>query len=201
MEQKFTKVMLGLKLPTDPRWIDFVEMDLEEILTDHAYCEQKAATNAISNIVRFPDYPEMVEAMLKICQEEIAHFVRVYEELKKRGFKLGRERRDPYVLNLMDFIIKGGKRSEQFVDRMLFAALIEARSCERFKILSEQLSDIDLRTFYRELMESEAGHYTVFIGLARKYANGINVQKRWQEFLEYEATLVKKYGKRQTIHG
>lgn len=149
MEQKLPKVMLGLKLPTDPRWIDIVEMDIEEILTDHAYCEQKAATNAISNIVRFPDYPEMVEAMLKICQEEIAHFARVYDELKKRGFKLGRERRDPYVLNLMDFIIKGGKRSEQFVDRMLFAALIEARSCERFKILSEQLSDSNLRSFYR----------------------------------------------------
>lgn len=201
MEQTPTKVMLGLKLPTDPRWVDIAEMDLEEILTDHAYCEQKAATNAISNIVRFPDFPEMVDAMVKICQEEITHFAQVHDELRKRGFKLGRERRDPYVLDLMGFIIKGGSRHEQFVDRMLFAAMIEARSCERFRLLSEQISDPELRSFYRKLMESEAGHYTLFIGFARKYANGINVNKRWQEFLDFEATLITKYGKRQTIHG
>lgn len=193
--------MLGLKLPTDPRWVKIVEMNIEEILSDHAYCEQKAATNAISNIVRFPDYPEMVDAMVKLCQEELTHFARVHEELKKRGLKLGRERRDPYVLELMNFIIKGGSRSEQFVDRMLFAAMIEARSCERFRLLSEQISDLQLRSFYRELMESEAGHYTIFISFARKYANGINVNERWQEFLDYEAKLMKKYGASNAIHG
>ena len=193
--------MLGLKLPTDPRWVDIVEMDVEEILTDHAFCEQKAATNAISNIVRFPDYPDMVDAMVRLCQEEMTHFARVHEEIKKRGLKLGRERRDPYVLELMDFIIKGGSRSAQFVDRMLFAAMVEARSCERFRLLSENISDESLRSFYRELMESEAGHYTLFIVFARKHADGIDVNQRWQEFLAYEATLIKKYGKRQTIHG
>ena len=193
--------MLGLKLPTDPRWVAIAEMNIEEILTDHAYCEQKAATNAISNIVRFPDYPEVVDAMVKLCQEEITHFARVHDELKKRGLKLGRERRDPYVLELMNFIIKGGSRTEQFVDRMLFAAMIEARSCERFRLLSEYISDPELRSFYRELMESEAGHYTLFIGFARKYANGINVNQRWQEFLDYEATLMKKYCSSQAIHG
>lgn len=193
--------MLGLKLPTDRRWIDIVEMDLEEILTDHAYCEQKAATNAISNIVRFPDFPDLVDAMVKICQEEIAHFAQVHDEIRKRGLKLGRERRDPYVLDLMGFIIKGGSRHEQLVDRMLLGAMIEARSCERFRLLSEHISDPELRKFYRELMESEAGHYTVFISFARKHANGIDVNKRWQEFLDFEATLIKKYCKRQTIHG
>lgn len=201
MEKILTKVMLGLKLPTKQCWIDIAQMDIEEILTDHAYCEQKAASNAISNIVRFPDYPEMVDAMVKICQEEIAHFALVHDELRKRGFKLGRERKDSYVHDLMNFIIKGGSRSEQFVDRMLFAAMIEARSCERFRLLSEHLEDPQLRLFYRELMESEAGHYTIFISFARKYADGIDVNKRWQDFLDYEATLVKKYGKSYTIHG
>lgn len=193
--------MLGLKLPTDPRWVQIVEMDIAEVLTDHAYCEQKAATNAISNIVKFPDYPEMVDAMVQICQEEITHFGMVHEELKKRGFKLGRERKDPYAQDLMNFMIKGGSRTAQFVDKMLFSALIEARSCERFKLLSEHLKDPDLRIFYRELMESEASHYTTFITLARKYAENINIKERWQEFLDYEATLMSKYCKKESIHG
>jgi len=193
--------MLGLKLPTDPRWVQIVEMDIGEVLTDHAYCEQKAATNAISNIVKFPEYPDMVDAMVQICQEEIRHFGMVHEKLKLRGLKLGRERRDPYVQDLMNFMIKGGSREAQFVDKMLFSALIEARSCERFSLLSEHLKDADLRVFYRELMESEAGHYTTFIGLARKYATSIDVKIRWQEFLNYEATLMTKYGKKESIHG
>ena len=193
--------MLGLKLETDPRWVNVVEMNIEEILTDHAYCEQKAATNAISNIVRFPDYPEMIDVMVELCQEEMSHFKMVHDELKKRGLKLGRERKDPYVHDLMDFIIKGGSREEQFVDRMLFAAMIEARSCERFKLLSQRLADESLRSFYRELMESEARHYTTFIGLARKYGTSIDVNKRWNEFLVFESGLMIKYGKGQTIHG
>lgn len=201
MDAPQTKVMLGLKLPTDPRWVDIVEMDLAEILTDHAFCEQKAATNAISNIVRFPDYPDMVDVMVRICHEEMTHFGMVHDELRKRGLALGRERKDPYVHDLISFIIKGGSRAEQFVDRMLFAAMIEARSCERFRLLSERISDASLRAFYRELMESEAGHYTTFIGLARKHADGIDVNARWHEFLAYESTLMHKYGKTQTIHG
>lgn len=201
MDAPQPKVMLGLRLPTNPAWVEIVETDIEQILTDHAYCEQKAATNAISNIVRFPDYPDMVDAMVALCQEEMSHFAMVHEELKKRGLRLGRERKDEYVHDLMGFIIKGGSRAEQFVDRMLFAAMIEARSCERFRLLSEKIDDADLRVFYRGLMESEAAHYTTFIGFARKHAEGIDVNKRWQEFLDYEATLMSKYGKSQTIHG
>jgi len=201
MVNEQTKVMLGLKLPTDPRWVQIVEMDIAEVLTDHAYCEQKAATNAISNIVKFPDYPDMVDAMVQICQEEISHFAMVHEELKKRGLKLGRERKDPYAQDLMNFMIKGGSRVAQFVDRMLFSAIIEARSCERFRLLSEGLKDPDLRLFYRELMECEAKHYTIFIALARKFAENIDVKQRWQEFLTYEATLMSKYGKKESIHG
>lgn len=201
METNNHKVMLGLKLPTDPRWVELVEKDLQEILTDHAYCEQKAASNAISVIVKFPEYSEVVKEMVRICNEEMSHFGMVHHELIKRGLKLGRERKDSYVHDLLDFIRKGGSRDEQFVDRMLFAAMIEARSCERFRLLSEKINDLELRKFYRELMESEAEHYTTFLGFARKYANGINVESRWKEFLEFESGLMERYGKSATMHG
>lgn len=201
MQTPQPKVMLGLKMATDPRWVDIAQQDIEEILTDHAYCEQKAATNAISCIVKFPEYTDMVDAMVKICNEEMTHFGMVHEELKKRGLRLGKERKDPYVQDLMTFILRGGSRKEQFIDRMLFAAMIEARSCERFRILSLHISDKELRLFYHNLMASEAAHYTTFIGLARKYANGTDINQRWSDFLAYEANLMKKYGKSQTIHG
>lgn len=193
--------MLGLKLPTDPRWINIVEKDLEEILTDHAYCEQKAASNAISIIVKFPEYPEVVEAMVDLVKEEMDHFQMVHQELLKRNLKLGRERKDEYIHDLLSFINKGGNREQQFVERMLFGAMVEARSCERFRLLSEEISDPELRVFYRELMESEARHYTMFLNFARKYAPNIDVNKRWDEFLEYEASLMNKYGKKGTMHG
>ncbi len=193
--------MLGLRLPTDPRWVNLVEKNIEEILTDHAYCEQKAASNAISCIVKFPDYPDLVDEMVRISREEMEHFGLVHQEMIKRGFKLGYERKDEYVHDLSAFIMKGGNRQQQFVDRMLFAAMIEARSCERFRLLSEEIADEDLRGFYRSLMESEAEHYTTFISFARKYGKDIDVDKRWQEFLDFEATLMEKYGKKETIHG
>jgi tRNA 2-(methylsulfanyl)-N6-isopentenyladenosine37 hydroxylase len=193
--------MLGLKLPTDPRWIDIVEKNIEEILTDHAYCEQKAASNAITVIVKFPQYPEVVEAMGELVKEEMEHFQMVHRELLKRGLKLGRERRDDYIHDLLAFIRKGGNEEQQFVEKMLFAAMVEARSCERFRLLSEEINDLELREFYRELMESEARHYTMFLNFARKYAKKVDVNKRWQEFLAYEATLMEKYGKQGTMHG
>jgi tRNA 2-(methylsulfanyl)-N6-isopentenyladenosine37 hydroxylase len=201
MIQKEKKVLLGLKLPTDPRWVNIVEKDLAEILTDHAYCEQKAASNAISVIVKFPEYPEVVKEMVRICHEEMAHFDQVHDEILRRGFQLGKERRDEYVHDLLGFIMTGGSREKFFVERMLFSAMIEARSCERFKILSEEINDAGLREFYRSLMESEAEHYATFIGFAKKYGQGIDVDQRWKEFLEFEASLMTKYGKTQTMHG
>src|SRR6218665_528112 len=150
--------MLGLKLETDPRWVNIVEKNIEEILTDHAWCEQKAATNAISIGVNFPYHPELVDEMLKLAKEELSHFEVVHEKIKERGFKLGYERRDDYVNELYRFMRKGHHKKEiVLVDRLLFAAMVEARSCERFKILSENIGDEDLRDFYRELMISEAG--------------------------------------------
>lgn len=194
--------MLGLKLPTDPRWVNVVEKNIQEILTDHAYCEQKAASNAISCIVRFPEYEDLVVECTRICQEEMMHFGQVHEELMKRGWKLGRERKDEYVQDLSKFIHRSGAgRTETFVDAMLFAAMIEARSCERFRLLSEQINDSGLRTFYRSLMESEAEHYATFLRFARKYGEGVDVDLRWKEFLEFEASLMEKYGKKETIHG
>lgn len=193
--------MLGLKLPTDPRWVNIVEKNIEEILTDHAYCEQKAASNAITIIVKFPHYPDVVDAMAELVKEEIEHFQMVHNEILKRGLKLGRERRDDYIHDLLGFIRKGGDEEQQFVERMLFGAMVEARSCERFRILSEELSDENLRRFYRELMESEARHYIMFLKFAKKYSKKIDVDQRWKEFLEYEATLMNKYGKQESMHG
>jgi tRNA-(ms[2]io[6]A)-hydroxylase len=193
--------MLGLKLPTDPRWVNVVEKNIEEILTDHAYCEQKASTNAMNLIIQFPENTELVEAMLELAKEELDHFQQVHKRIIERGYTLGRERRDDYVFELNNFIRKGFERKYVLVDKLLFSALVEARSCERFKVLSEGINDKDLKKFYHDLMISEATHYTMFIRLARKYADGIDVDKRWEEFLEYERQIIGKYGKKETIHG
>lgn len=193
--------MLGLKLPTDPRWVNIVETNISEILTDHAYCEQKACTNAINLIVHFPECSDLVEAMLALAKEELEHFQQVHQKIMERGFSLGRERRDEYVFELNSFIRKGFTRNFVLVDKLLFSALVEARSCERFKVLSENINDEELRKFYYELMISEATHYTTFLKFARQYAGDIDVEKRWQEFLEFEAEIIKKYGRKETIHG
>ena len=194
--------MLGLRLPTDPRWVELVESNVSEILTDHAWCEQKAASNAITLMVNNPDKMELVEAMSALAQEELQHFNMVVDRIKERGWALGPERKDDYVRELAKFMKGGGSRTSQLIDRLLFAAMIEARSCERFRMLSERVSDPGLREFYRELMISEAGHYTMFLKFARKYATeDIDVDARWQAFLDYEAELISRYGKKETIHG
>jgi len=192
-----------LQLPTDPRWVNLVESNIGEILTDHAWCEQKAATNAITLVTLNPEYPDLVREMLALAKEELEHFERVHEIILKRGMTLGRERRDDYVGELAQYMKKSsdGSRVSGLVERLLFAAMIEARSCERFKVLSENIKDPELSAFYRELMESEAGHYTTFIGLARKYGQSIDVEKRWREWLDFEAGVIARYGKKETIHG
>ena len=193
--------MFKLKLPPDPRWVNIVEKNIEEILTDHAYCEQKAATNAITIVVKFPEKTELVNAMLELAQEELGHFKQVHDKLTERGFVLGRERKDEYVNLLYEFQRKGGSREVHLIDRLLFGAMIEARSCERFKVLSENINDEDLKQFYRMLMISEANHYTMFIGFARKYAEEENVDERWQQWLDYEGEIIKGFGLKETIHG
>lgn len=185
------KNILGLQLPTDPRWVNLAEMQLEEILTDHAYCEQKAATTCISLIQRYPDRVEMVEELSPIVTEEWGHFRMVLAELKKRKLNLGKQRKDEYVNKLLEFQKKDGSVEERFLDRLLTMALIEARSCERFKRLSENLDDEYMRQFYRKFMESEAGHYTLFITLAERYLPKTKVRQRWKEWLEYEKQVMK----------
>ena len=193
--------MFRLKLPTDPRWVNIVEKNIEEILTDHAYCEQKAASNAITIVVKFPEKTELVKAMLELAQEELDHFKQVHDKLTDRGFALGKERKDEYVNLLYEFQRKGGSRETHLIDRLLFGAMIEARSCERFKVLSENINDEDLKEFYRKLMISEANHYTIFINFARKYAEQENVDERWQQWLDYEGEIIKGFGMKETIHG
>lgn len=193
--------MLGLKLPTDPRWVNIVEKNIDEILTDHAYCEQKAASTAISLIISFPEYTELIEEMIALSREEMGHFKMVHDRIIARGNTLGRDRKDDYVLQLVKFFPKGGSRTTQLVHRLLYAALIEARSCERFRLLSEELEDKELATFYHKLMVSEASHYTMFLKFARQYGDRNEVDKKWQDLLDYEAEIMKKLGTQESIHG
>ncbi len=182
--------MLGLKLPTDPRWVDIAQKNIEEILIDHAYCEQKAASSCISLIVQYPQYQKLVEVLTPVVSEEWDHFQRVLKHLSKRGFTLGMPRRDEYVISLHRSIPKGGSKVEQLVEKLLVNALIEARSCERFKLLSQQIEDPDLKNFYHELMISEAGHYNNFIKLAKEYYSPKKVEIRWEQWLEKEAEII-----------
>lgn len=193
--------MLGLKLPTDPRWVNIAEKNVEEILTDHAYCEQKAASTAISLIIGYPDYPELVSAMAALAREEMSHFEMVHKKIVERGLDLGRERKDEYVHQVMEFFPKTGDRTQRLVNRLLIAALIEARSCERFKVLSENIEDTDLAEFYRKLMISEANHYTMFLKFARDIGGREKVDPKWNELLEFEAKVMSTLGKKETIHG
>ena len=190
METSAQKNILGLQLPTDPRWVDLAAISLEDILTDHAWCEQKAATSCISLIQRYPSRHRLVADVAPVVTEEWGHFRQVLAELQKRGLRLGPPRKDAYVNKLMDFESKGGTDDQRFLDRLLLCALIEARSCERFKRLSEGLEDPYMRQFYRRFMESEAGHYHLFIDLAESYIDKAVVRRRWAGWLEYEAGVI-----------
>lgn len=193
--------MLGLKLPTDPRWANVAEKNIEEILTDHAYCEQKAASTAISFIVGYPEKSELVDKMTALAREEMGHFQMVHNRIMDRGLVLGRERKDAYVGQLNTFFPKGGDRETRLVQRLLICALIEARSCERFRVLSEHLEDKELSEFYHSLMVSEANHYTMFLKLARKYGGREHVDKMWAKLLDFEAEVISKLGQEGLIHG
>lgn len=193
--------MLGLKLATDPRWVTIVESNIEEILTDHAWCEQKAASNAISLITQNSEKEELVTELTIIAKEELEHFEMVHQLIKKRGLTFGRERKDSYVNELFKFMKKDGSRNDALCERLLFSAMIEARSCKRFKVLSENIKDPELAKFYRDLMISEAGHYTTFLGFARQYADNVDVDKRWKEWIAYETSIITNYGKNETVHG
>ena len=193
--------MLGLKLPTDPRWVNIVEKNIDEILIDHAYCELKAASTAISLINSFPEYTDLVQEMMKLVKEEMSHFKMVHDRLLNKGIELGRDRKDEYVIQLLKFFPKGGSRDTQLVHRLLYAGLIEARSCERFKLLSEELPDPELAKFYKDLMISEANHYSMFLNFARQYGERKEVDEKWQDLLNYEAQIMLNLSKNASMHG
>ncbi len=187
-----SKTKLGLELATDPRWVNIAEMDINEILIDHAWCEQKAASSCISLIVKFSDREEVVNEVSPVVAEEWGHFRKVLKELEKRGGELGPQRKDEYVNRLLAFIKKGGSRDEHLVDHLLISAMIEARSCERFRLLSLHISEEKLRSFYHDFMVSEAGHYKMFLRLAKKYMDEEKVEARWQELIQFEANLLRQ---------
>lgn len=193
--------MLGLKLRTDPRWVDLIENNLEIVLSDHAWCEKKAASNAIALLTYNSHLPDLVETMAAIAIEEMQHFEMVFKIIQARGMKLLIEEKDCYVNDLYKFMKKDGSRTQALSERLLFAAMVEARSCERFKTLSENIQDEELSIFYRDLMESEANHYTTFLNFAKKYGKDVDVDKRWKEWLTYEDEIIQKYGKKETVHG
>lgn len=185
------KHVLGLELPTDPRWVNIAEKNIEEILVDHAYCEQKAASSCISLIVSYPEKERVIEVLTPVVAEEWGHFERVLEELRKRGHKLGFPRKDEYVEMLQKIVKKGGSRDQQLVEKLLINALIEARSCERFRLLWKEIGDVELSKFYYELMVSEAGHYKNFLSLAKELMEPELVEKRWREILSQESEIMK----------
>lgn len=185
-----SKTVLGLHLATDPRWADLAAIRLEDILTDHAYCEQKAATSCISLIQSYPEKEALVAELSPVVTEEWGHFRMVLAQLKKRGMTLGRQRKDEYVNHLLSFQIKGGSATDRLLEKLLTCALIEARSCERFRILSKEIEDETLKEFYWQLMIAEAGHYRLFLDLAKRYINPDRVMKRWQEYLDYETEMI-----------
>ncbi len=192
MEATLQNTKLGLKLPTDPRWVNLAEIDLAEILTDHAYCEQKAATSCISLIQAYPEKEEMVEELAPIVTEEWGHFRMVLAELKKRNLKLGRQRKDEYVNELQTFKKAGGSREDALLERLLIFALIEARSCERFRLLSLHCADESLRGWYHKFMVAEASHYRLFLDLSELYFDKERVRERWQEYLRFEAGVMQR---------
>lgn len=194
--------MLGLKLRTDPRWVELCQSNIQEILSDHFWCEHKAASNAMMLIVLNSEKEELVTEMLKIAQEETEHSVMVHDIIKQRGLELNRERKDDYVGELYKFLKKDGSRQQALTERLLFAAIIEARSCERFRVLSENVNDKELAQFYYDLMVSEANHYTTFLNFARQYGESVEkVNARWKEWLEFEDGIIRNYGNKETIHG
>lgn len=196
------KRMLSLKEGTDPQWVRLVQQDIEEILTDHAWAEQKAASTAISIMVQFPEFSEVVAFAAEVAREELEHFQEVHNLILQRGFILGRERKDHYVHDLMTFFKKGGRSREQMlIDRLLFAAMIEARSCERFRVLADHINDEELSSFYRRLMKSEAGHYSQFLLLAKNIGGAEKVEEQWKDFLLHEEKVMAHYGKSVGIHG
>ena len=193
--------MLGLKFETSTSWVEVAKNGLEQVFTDHAFAEQKAASNAVSIIINYSEETELVRAMSDIAIEEMEHFKMVHEFMVARGMVLGREEKNDYAKHLHSFFPKTKDRTDALIQRLLIAAMIEARSCERFKVFSENIQDKELADFYRDLMVSEANHYVLFLNFARTFGERNEVDKKWNELLEFEAEIMRDLGTTETIHG
>jgi tRNA-(ms[2]io[6]A)-hydroxylase len=193
--------MLGLQFETETSWADIAKVNLEQILTDHAFLEQKAASNAVSIIINYSEETELVKEMSNIAIEEMQHFKMVHLLMVKRGMVLGREQKNDYAIRLQKFFNKTKDRKNALVQRLLIAALIEARSCERFKVFSENMEDEELSKFYKNLMISEANHYTTFLKFARAYEEREIVDEKWNALLAFEAQMMRERGNVAKIHG
>lgn len=193
--------MLGLQFETETSWAEIAKDDLQQILTDHAFLEQKAASNAVSIIINYSEETALVKEMSSIAIEEMQHFKMVHSLMVKRGMVLGREQKNDYAIRLQKFFNKTKDRTEALIQRLLVAALIEARSCERFKVFSENMEDQELSKFYSNLMISEANHYTTFLKFAREYQDREIVDQKWNALLAFEAEMMKERGNLAKIHG
>lgn len=195
--------MLALLCPTDPRWTECVERDLDGLLRDHAHCEIKAAQSALSLVARFgAEDPDLVAPLVALAHEETEHFEAVHARIRARGGVMSHPGSDEYVAALRR--AAGADRDDgqdPLLDRLLISALVEARSCERFKLLSERLGDASLRAFYRELMGSEAKHFRLFAGLAEGRFGADAARARLEVLAGREAVVAGKLPLGPTVHG
>ena len=205
--------MLCLKVPTDAAWAAAAMRDVDAVLVDHAHCEMKAASNALSLATRHPSDAELVTALTDLAREEIEHFQRVFAMLVERRITLGPPPVDTYAAELRKAakaLPLEGAGAGRLVDRLLVGALIEARSCERFKLLGDATADDPARegehALWTELLAAEARHYRTFVDLAERAAGG-PVDARLDRLAAAEAEIVQTLaqkageGSRATIHG
>ncbi len=189
---------MPLRAPTPDTWILAVLNDFPAFLQDHAACERKASAAAMSMVTKFPDFEALVEPMICLAKEELAHFHEVYRLMHKLGVPLGTDEKDPYVTALLKPVRHS--RQEYFLDRLLVASVIEARGCERFSLVGEALNGQELGSFYQRLAREEAGHYMIFLRLARHYFPEQQVHERLQYLLDAESTAMLAVPARAAVH-
>jgi tRNA-(ms[2]io[6]A)-hydroxylase len=183
---------LPLKSATSPNWARDVLREPLALLNDHAHLEKKAAANALELLNRWPEPnpPEnWITAMTAIARDEVEHLAVVCRLLARRGGRLTKQHSNPYASALRQLVRKGEGRDE-LVDRLIVSALIEARSCERFKLLAEFSQDAELAKLYRGLWASEHGHYRMFLQLAERVDSRESVERRWDQMLDAEARII-----------
>jgi len=193
--------MLGLLSNTNPDWVKLVDENLSIFISDHLYAEQKAASNGFSFVIQYPERTELIKKMGAYALEESEHFNWILDYMLKNEIELQKDQKSEYVYHLRRFFPKTKDRDDNFVNRLLLASLIEARSCERFTVFSKYTKHKELTTFYHDLIKDEVGHYKLFLNLAKVYQEKDMVTDKWQRLLIYEANYIEKMGKTALVHG